>query len=229
MSESPPPSGGPTSAAGAAGTASTADETRRRLVVAATFGFAEHGVHAASLLEITRQAGQRNRGAVHYHFGSRTGMLVAVLEQHVELLSSRERELLAIARAQPATDLPSAVEALVRPAVELAEMGGEGRAYLMILAQLVEENPETMDPEVVGALERLGGYDAYALLEERVPPMPDELRAERLSLVTSFILRAIADRGRAGELASARRQLELEPFAANLVAMVVGMLSAPTP
>ena len=219
---------GPPLGASTASTASTADETRRRLVVAATFGFAEHGVHTASLLEITRQAGQRNRGAVHYHFGSRTGMLVAVLEQHVELLSSRERELLAIARSQPATDLHSAVEALVRPAVELAEMGGEGRAYLMILAQLVEENPETMDPEVVGALERLGGYDAYALLEERVPPMPDEVRAERLSLVTSFILRAIADRGRAGELASARRQLELEPFAANLVAMVVGMLSAPT-
>jgi AcrR family transcriptional regulator len=208
---------------------SPADETRRRLVVAATLGFAEHGVHTASLLEITRQAGQRNRGAVHYHFGSRTGMLVAVLEQHVELLSSRERELLAVAKAQPDTDLASAAEALVRPAVELGELGGQGRAYLMILAQLVEENPETMDPDVVAALERLGGYDAYALLEQRVPPMPDDLRSERLSLVTAFILRAIADRGRAGERPSGRPQLEPEPFATNLVAMVVGMLSAPTP
>ncbi len=210
-------------------TPSPADETRRRLLVAATLGFAEHGVHAASLLEITRQAGQRNRGAVHYHFGSRTGMLVAVLEQHVELLSSRERELLAVARTRPDTDLASAVEALVRPAVELAELGGQGRAYLMILAELVEDNPETMDPEVVGALERMGGYDAYALLEQRVPAMSPELRAERLSLVTAFILRAIADRGRAGERASARPQLDLEPFAANLVAMIVGMLSAPVP
>ncbi|WP_148614084.1 TetR/AcrR family transcriptional regulator [Nocardioides rubriscoriae] len=206
-----------------------ADETRRRLLVAATLGFAEHGVHTASLLEITRQAGQRNRGAVHYHFGSRTGMLVAVLEQHVELLTSRERELLAIARQRPDSDLASAVEALVRPAVELAELGGQGRAYLMILAELVEENPETMDPEVLAALHRMGGYDAYALLEQRVPPMADDIRAERLSLVTSFILRAIADRGRAGERASARSQLALEPFAANLVAMVVGMLSAPAP
>jgi AcrR family transcriptional regulator len=211
------------------GSPGSADETRRRLVDAATLGFAEHGVHTASLLEITRQAGQRNRGAVHYHFGSRTGMLVAVLEQHVELLSSRERELLAIARTRPDSDLASAVEALVRPAVELAELGGQGRAYLMILAELVEENPETMDPEVVGALERMGGYDAYALLEQRVPPMSEELRAERLSLGTAFSLRAIADRGRAGERASARPQLELEPFAANLVAMVVGMLGAPTP
>ncbi len=204
-----------------------ADETRRRLVVAATEGFAEHGVHAASLLEITRQAGQRNRGAVHYHFGSRTGMLVAVLEQHVELLSAREHELIAVARARPSTDLASAVEALVLPAVELAELGGQGRAYLMILAQLVEDDPAAMDPEVHEALTRLGGYDAYGLLEERVPAMPQELRAERLSLVTGFLLRAIADRGRAGERATARPQLDPEPFAANLVAMVVGMLSAP--
>lgn len=229
MTETPESPAGPESPASPAGPAGPADETRRRLVVAATLGFAENGVHAASLLEITRQAGQRNRGAVHYHFGSRTGMLVAVLEQHVELLSSRERELLAVARARPVSDLASAVEALVRPAVELAELGGQGRAYLMILAQLVEEDPETMHPDVVGALERLGGYDAYALLEERVPPMPDDLRSERLSLVTAFILRAIADRGRSVERPSGRPQLELEPFAANLVAMVVGMLGAPTP
>lgn len=208
---------------------SPADETRRRLVVAATLGFAEHGVHAASLLEITRQAGQRNRGAVHYHFGSRTGMLAAVLEQHVELLSTRERELLTVARAKPDTDLASVVEALVRPAVELAELGGQGRAYLMIVAELIEDDAAAMDPEVLGALERMGGYEAYALLEQRVPPMPDDLRAERLALVTAFILRTIADRGRAGERPSARPQLDLEPFATNLVAMVVGMLSADVP
>ena len=206
---------------------SPAEETRRRLVDAATLGFAEHGVHAASLLEITRQAGQRNRGAVHYHFGSRTGMLVAVLEQHVELLSARERELLAIARSRPEDDLASAVEAFVRPAVELAELGGKGRAYLMILAELVEQDPATMDPEVVAALQRMGGYDAFALLEQRVPPMPDDVRRERLSLATAFILRAIADRGRSREHASGRPQLDVEPFAANLVAMVAGMLGAP--
>ena len=32
--------------------------------------FAEHGVQNASLVEITRRAGQRNSGALHYHFGS---------------------------------------------------------------------------------------------------------------------------------------------------------------
>ncbi|MGA8847129.1 MAG: TetR family transcriptional regulator [Nocardioides sp.] len=205
-----------------------ADETRHRLIEAATRGFAEHGVHTASLLEITRQAGQRNRGAVHYHFGSRTGMLVAVLEQHIDLLAARERELIAIALALPDDDLVSVVRALVLPAVELAELGGPGRSYLMILGELIEDDPESLDPDVVSALERLGGYEVYTLLEQRVPPMPDDLRSERLSLVSAFVLRAIADRGRAGDRPTpGRAQLATDPFARNLVDMVVGMLSAP--
>ncbi len=125
---------------------SQADDTRHRLIEAATREFAEHGVHAASLLEITRQAGQRNRGAVHYHFGSREGMLVAVLEQRVDFLAERERELLARARSLPDDDLASVVEAFVRPSVELAEQGWQGRCYLVIAAQLVEDDPESLAP-----------------------------------------------------------------------------------
>jgi AcrR family transcriptional regulator len=206
----------------------SAEETRQRLIEAATRGFAEEGVHTASLLEITRQAGQRNRGAVHYHFGSREGMLVAVLEQHVDLLAARERELLAIARRQPDGDLASVVAAFVRPAVELGDLGWEGRCYLVILAELVEDDPDSLHPDVVAALTRAGGYDAYGLLEERMPPMSDELRAERMSLATTFILRAAADRARAGERQHpSRHQLDTEAFVRNLIAMSVGMLTAP--
>ncbi len=206
-----------------------AEDTRRRLIEAATREFAEHGVHSASLLEITRQAGQRNRGAVHYHFGSRAGMLVAVLEQQVDYLAERERELLALAREQRDDDLKSAVAALVRPAVELSDLGWEGRCYLVILAEIVEDDPELLDPEVNRVLENIGGWDAYELLGARTPPMPDALRAERLSLVIGFIMRAAADRARNRERSMARPQLETEHFVVNLIAMVVGMLTAPVP
>ena len=206
----------------------SAEETRQRLIEAATRGFAEQGVHTASLLEITRQAGQRNRGAVHYHFGSREGMLVAVLEQHVDLIARRERELLAIARRQPDGDLASAVAAFVRPAVELGDLGWEGRCYLVILAELVEDDPDSLHPDVVAAITRAGGYDTYGLLEQRMPPMSAELRLERMSLTTTFILRAAADRARAGDRpAPSRHQLDTEAFIRNLIAMCVGMLTAP--
>ena len=203
-------------------------DTRQRLIDAATRAFAEHGVAGASLLEITRQAGQRNRGAVHYHFGSREGMLAAVLEQQTDFLSVREGELLARARARPDEDLASVVEAIVRPTVELAETGWRGRCYLVIVGELVEHNQTSVGEQVPEALRRTGGYEVYALLAERMPPMGEPLRNERMALATTFILRSVADRARAIEHPEAARpQLETEAFVANLVAMVTGMMSAP--
>ena len=98
----------------------------------------------------------------------------------------------------------------------------------MILAELVEDDPTRCDPDVVAAITRAGGYDAYGLLEERLPPMSDELRLERMSLATTFILRAAADRARAGDRPHpSRHQLDTEAFIRNLIAMSVGMLTAP--
>jgi AcrR family transcriptional regulator len=211
------------------GEGSQAEDTRQRLIEAATREFAEHGVHAASLLEVTRQAGQRNRGAVHYHFGSREGMLVAVIEQQVDFLAERERELLAIARERPDDDLESVVLAFVRPAVELADIGWQGRCYLQILADLVEDDPDKLHPDVVAALEPTGGWDALELLRQRTPAMPEHVREERLSLVVGFILRTVGDRARNRERSIARPQLETQEFITNLVAMVIGMLTAPVP
>jgi AcrR family transcriptional regulator len=202
-------------------------DTRQALVEAATTAFAEHGVLTASLVDITRRAGQRNRGAVHYHFGSREGLLVAVLEQHTAFLADREGELLAHARTTPDDDLASVVEAIVRPAVELAETGPSGRDYLVIVGQLVEEY-DRLDPAVGETLRRTGGYAVYDLLAARMPAVDEALHNERLALVTGFILRAVADRARAQQApAPGRAQLSTDRFVANLVAMAARMASTP--
>jgi AcrR family transcriptional regulator len=205
----------------------TADETRQRLVEAATTVFAEDGVFTGSLVEITRRAGQRNRGAVHYHFGSRESLLAAVLHQHAAFLAAREGELLAVARTTPADDLGAVLQAIVRPAVELAETGPSGRQYLVIVGQLVEEF-DRLDDAVAAELTATGGYDVYALLAERMPPLDEALRNERLALITGFILRSVADRARASERSQPGRvQLPTERFVRNLVALAAGMATAP--
>lgn len=205
----------------------TAEETRERLVEAATSVFAEEGVFTGSLVEVTRRAGQRNRGAVHYHFGSRESLLVAVLHQHVPFLAAREGELLAGGRTTPADDLASVLEAIVRPAVELAETGPSGRQYLVIVGQLVEEF-DRLDEAVAAELSATGGYAVYELLAQRMPPLDEALHNERLALITSFILRTVADRARASERTQpGRTQLPTELFVRNLVTMAAGMATAP--
>ena len=205
-------------------------ETRTKLLDAAARAFAEHGVSKASLLEITRQAGQRNRNAVHYHFGSRDGLLAAVLDRHVAFLARRESELLASALLAPSADLPPVIEAIVRPIVELAASGWRGRCYLLIVADLTSEFPEGLAPQVRATLAKTTGRAIYDVLQERLPPMTEELRAERLRLMTVFMLRATADRARLlGRRHRGRPQLADDLFIENLVAMSAGALTAAVP
>jgi AcrR family transcriptional regulator len=204
-----------------------ASATREKLLDAATRAFAEHGVQNASLLEITRQAGQRNRAALHYHFGSRAGVLAAVLERHVGFLAQREGELLQRALRTPSTEVAPVMEAIVRPAVELAESGWRGRCCLLIIAELAEEDPRDLPPEVAAALERTGGPAVYATLADRMPVLPEDVRLERLALLTEFVLRSVADRARLlGRRRKGRPQLDLEAFVQNLVAMAAAAVSA---
>jgi AcrR family transcriptional regulator len=206
-----------------------ATRTREKLIDEAARAFAAHGVFSASLIDITRRAGQRNRGALHYHFGSRAGVLSAVLDRHVDFLARREGELLELALAASDDDVKSVVEAIVRPATELAESGWRGRCFLVILSELVEEDPVSLADRVSDALARTGGYAVYDLLATRMADVSDEVRLERFALATGFILRAVADRarvlGRRGR--HGRPQLEHEAFVQNLVAMVAAAMSAP--
>ena len=185
----------------------------------------------ASLIEITRQAGQRNRGALHYHFGSRDGVLCAVIDRHAEFLARREGELLEVAARAPDDDVAVVIEAIVRPAAELAESGWRGRCCLLIVAELAGEDRAQYSEELEAVIARTGGNEVYALLATRMADVSDDVRTERFSLITTFILRAVADRarrlGRRGH--KGRPQLENETFVRNLVDMAAAAMSAPGP
>ena len=206
-----------------------AADTRQKLLDAAARAFAEHGVFNASLVDITRQAGQRNRGALHYHFGSRDGVLCAVIDRHTEFLARREGELLEIALRAPADDVDAVIEAIVRPAAELAESGWRGRCCLLIIAELAGEDRANYSTELEAVIARTGGNEVYALLDARMAAVSPAVRLERSALITTFILRAVADRarpvGRRGR--TGRPQLAHEDFVQNLVAMAAAAMSAP--
>jgi AcrR family transcriptional regulator len=208
-----------------------AAETREKLLDAAARAFAEDGVFNASLVEITRRAGQRNRGALHYHFGSRDGVLCAVIDRHAAFLARREGELLQAALRTPDHDVASVIEAVVRPAAELAESGWRGRCCVLIIAELAGEDRAQYSEELEAVIARTGGNEVYAQLAARMTEVSDDVRTERLSIITAFILRAVADRasqlGRRGR--GGRRQLEYEVFVRNLVAMTAAAISAPAP
>ena len=78
-------------------------------------------------------------------------------------------------------------------------------------------------------LARTGGNEVYALLAERIPTVPPSSSTSGCSLITSFILRAVADRSgpsNGAQRRPPRHVLDDEAFVENLVAMVAAAVSA---
>jgi AcrR family transcriptional regulator len=205
---------------------SAAAPTREKLLDAAAKLFAERGVNNVSLAEIVRAAGQRNTSAIHYHFGSRDAVLLAILERHVPVIRARRMELLA--RAQVRDEPRSAAEAMVRPVTEFAQRGWRERAYLQIGSELTSYL-DRASPSIQWLLRETAGHDALALLRDRCPPIPPEIWNERSAIATAFLGRAAADRARHLESRprSGSDALPDEEFVENLIDMFLGAITSP--
>jgi AcrR family transcriptional regulator len=209
--------------------AATTVATREKLLEAATRLFAERGAFDVSLAEVVREAGQRNASAVHYHFGSREHVLVAILEPMVHDLRARRRELLAQAAATPSDDVRSVVEIIVRPLVEQARRGWRERAAMKIGMEL-GDRPDRTPRHINRLLARAGGTEALALLAERCPPLPRAIWTLRTNLVIGMVSRAATDRARLLDERPPPRQavLDDERFVQSLIDVVIGALTAPS-
>ena len=198
--------------------------TRDKLLDAATALFAERGVANVSLAEIVRAAGQRNASAIHYHFGGRDQVVEGILARHVPALRARRLELLEHARTTPSDDVRAVADALVRPVTELAQRGWQERAYLQIGAELAGQLDKAT-PEMRRLFRETAGPEVMALLAERCAVAEDIWRVRAL-IGNAFVGRAAADRARALDRGEAG-PLDDDRWVANLVAMFVGMMTAP--
>ena len=108
-----------------------ATRTRARLIRAGERRFARDGVAGARLADIVRDAHQGNDSAVGYHFGSREGLLRAIVERHVAHMDQQ--------RTVPpdGADLRDLVDAIVRPTAALLTTE-DGRDFLRIMEQVAD-------------------------------------------------------------------------------------------
>jgi len=105
--------------------------TKSEILDAAERLFAARGFEATSLRTITAEAGA-NLGAVNYHFGSKDGLIVAVLSQMFQPVNEHRLRLLdALEAKADGKPLPveAILEALFRPPLELVSKPGQGGWY----------------------------------------------------------------------------------------------------
>jgi len=169
--------------------------------------------------EIVDAARQRNASAISYHFGSRQGLLLALLARRggpVDDERGRRRDQLG---DEPiVADL---VACLVEPFGELLG-SASGRSYVRIVAQLRGRFASwrvESDAATTHHLARI--LDA---IEQRASPDPDIAR-ERVVALIMLMTSSIAERARRIDDGSTPN-LSHDAFVANLVAMCTAVVVA---
>jgi AcrR family transcriptional regulator len=199
-------------------------ETRTRLLDAAERLFAERGLDAVSVRDITELA-DANTAAIHYHFGSKQDLIAAVLERRAAVMGKRREELLDRLEERPDVELRDVVQAaMVRPTAELVAEGRGGRNYVAFLAALGSH------AELVALV--IDVYDPYTerclrALERVTPELPDAVRLQRFAVGKDLVNRLLGQPHGQVQLWVDRRRPGSGAVADSLVDLLVGIFSAP--
>lgn len=195
----------------------TGAATRVALLETAERLFAERGINGVPLREIQDTAGQSNPSVVAYHFGSKKGLVQALVRWRNGTLQQRRAELLTALRARDGDHDPRAIVwILVRP---LADSIEAGEMFVPFLARLSENThattsywPQDLDDWTTTA--------TLELLEECLADLPERLRRGRVFQLNNSVLSLLGERSRNGHHIG---EVQLH----NYVDAWVGMLTAP--
>lgn len=204
-------------------------DTRLRLIEAAERLYAERGVNGVSLREIGAEAGQRNTGAVRYHFGSKQKLIDAVFRHRMELVNRRREAMLAVLDAEGrGLDVRGLAEAFLYPLSEMLGDVGRPTWYLRFClhAAYVEGTAATdlgREPWTQGMHVVRQRFDE-ALAELGIAP---EIRRLRWSLFGGHMAHALADREHLLQYGPHRGLADRSLFLSALVDTAVAVATAP--
>ncbi|MDG2027682.1 MAG: TetR/AcrR family transcriptional regulator [Acidimicrobiales bacterium] len=192
-----------------------------RLVLTAERLFALYGIEGVSLRQISLDSGSSNNSAVHYYFGSKDGLIEAILRHRVPQLLA-ERRLLA-SQSDP-TDIRSLFSAHYLPLLHMAD--DPDNHYVTFVEQLQRRDLAAGIGSFALPDE---GKHADALFRQTLEPLlvdlDPRLRASRVVQAQLLCLHAAADREHANAGGNEVEPLDL--FVSSLLDGITGFLQAP--
>jgi AcrR family transcriptional regulator len=223
----------------AAGKGTTVDSdadaasTALRIILVAERLFSEHGRDGVSLRKISAAAGQSNNFAVQYHFGSKEGLISAILAHRLPRIEAMRRELLAEALASdPQPSVRALLDVIMQPLV--VEVLDPASRYVSFTAQFVQDQVAAIRVWQEADLQYYGqvGLQAANLLIARLDHLPSPIRSARVRNISTACLASLANYERrstqsVGTRDDAGAEMPLHAFVTDLLDTTAAALLAP--
>ena len=202
--------------------------TRKRIKSAARRLFAERGVNAVSIRDIVKAAGQKNIGAIHYHFQSKDALILEIASEVARAIDSHR-----IARldALEAAGGPRAIHEVVRILIAYPERAKARRGPDDVSVRLVNtlfiEYRELLFRTLSGEAD-LGTRRCMVHIARFLPEIPQPILRQRLIFALLSSSAILATREVAEQQPDAWRALWGNPnTVGNLIDAIVGLLGQP--
>ncbi len=169
--------------------------TRRQLILAGIRQMAEEGIDGVSLRAVNAASGARNSSAAHYHFGSKLGLLEAIVEALEQDVAMVRQPLMAELRARPAADRPTPreiIEAAYGPVMGLMFHAEYGLHGIRFLSRLIADT----GPELRVLANKFTGPLAEYVLEmliEALPEIPPRVLKMRILFSLINLINGMSD------------------------------------
>ncbi|MGW6905974.1 TetR/AcrR family transcriptional regulator [Streptomyces sp. NPDC054940] len=202
-------------------------ETRDVIMTAAERLYAQHGLAAVSNRQICEASGQGNVAAVGYHFGSKSGLVRAIMRRNAEAIEdARERMLDEMGTGDAVPEVRDWVACLVRPVTAHLDSLGVPSWHARFSA-LVMTDPVLRALVTDEALVREPLQRTLRGLGRRLDFLPAEVRAERGRMARLLITHTCAEQERALAEGTGELPPSWDATATALTDALTGLLLAP--
>jgi AcrR family transcriptional regulator len=198
--------------------------TRELLLNTAERLFAEHGVAAVSNRQICEAAGQGNNYAVGYHFGSRDGLLTALLHARNEPIEQIRARMLAAVNADDGTR--EWLRCVVQPSLEYLGTS-PGPTYFGVFCVQMAAMPGTTGLLFRETAATPSVHGIVNGLFSSLPPLPPEALHVRTLMVQNVLISTVAEFERSRNERDPLDTTAWRPFVNEVVEALLGLLLGP--
>ena len=208
--------------------ASRSAQTRLNFIQTALKLYAERGIDAVSLNEITVAAGQKNRNALQYHFGDRNGLLQAIIDTHANNVSRLRGVYAAQAAEALWTPAEASARVLIMPLADYAKSSPEGVYYLRLLSQRAIVKNNITNPGTHSPLSFRREPELRRLMRQAMAHLKPAEAQRRMFLIVSMAFHSLAEACRVVETQLGARGLKnRQAMFEQVVCSIEAFIAAP--